>query len=123
MFNFLRKKKSEPAPEQPPQEPVCNCGSWPDATWKYEDFLKKNEAIKLCPVHNHMTPVMVVNRVIDAVPEAPEHFDFDKEIRLARTHIVQAQQALGYLSNHDLMEDLELIQDTIEDIINERKPK
>ncbi len=111
MFNFLKKKKPEPAP-------ICNCGSWPDPSWKYEDFLKKNEAIKLCPVHNHMTPVMVIKQVDTPVPES---FDFDREIRAARIHIVQAQQALGYLSNHDLMEDLELMQDAIESIIAERK--
>lgn len=115
MLSFLKRKKPEPAP-------VCNCGSWPDPTWTYEMFLKKNELLKNCPVHKNLQPVMVVNRVVEPVPEAPAVFDFDKEIRLARIHIVNCQQALGYLSNHDLMEDLELIQDALEGIIEERKP-
>ncbi len=110
MFKIFKRKKIE--------APVCNCGSWPDPTWKYEDFLRKNEAIKLCPVHRHMTPVMVVRQ---AEPAAPVSFDFDAEIRAARIHIVQAQHALGYLSDHDLMEDLELLQDSIESLIEERK--
>ncbi len=120
MFNFF-KRQAKNIKEEIVPAPVCTCGGWPDATWKYEDFIRKNEALKLCAVHKHMTPVMVVNRVVEIVPEAPEVFDFDKEIRAARLHIVNAQQALGYLSRHDLMEDLELMQDAIEGIIEERK--
>ncbi len=118
IFNPFKKRKEEPKPE-----PVCNCGPWPTPAWKYEDFLKKNEALKLCPVHSHLTPVVVVRPGAEAAQEAPAQFDFDTEIRAARVHIVQAQQALGYFSNHDLMEDLELIQDAMESIIEERKER
>ncbi len=119
MFDFFKWKAKKIQEEALAESaPVCNCGSWPDPTWKYEDFIKKNEAIKLCPVHNHMTPVMVIRQ---SEPTVPEVFDFDTEIRAARLHIVNAQQALGYLSRHDLMKDLELLQDAIEGIIEERK--
>lgn len=48
-FERMLLNWAKPPIEKPEEE--CNCGSWPDPTWTDDDWKRKKEAEKDCPVH------------------------------------------------------------------------
>lgn len=113
MFNLFKKKEKVPEPLK------CNCGDWPNPAWTQEDFLKKHEMVKLCPIHKGMQMMMVVSKVQQQipVPEAPDMTPFDNlgmELRSARIHMLNCIEILAstnplWVELNEMIEELERI--------------
>jgi hypothetical protein len=127
MFYFF-KKKAVPVPEPP----KCNCGVFPDSTWTQDMFLKKQESMKLCPVHKNMGMMMVVTKhIIEKAPAYKPHAplppepvltpeeDFAQEIRAGRFHLLNCLDDVS--ATDPIFHRIDDIIEMLEDIIKERK--